>query len=473
MTSISRKIIAFPKQPVRRGEYELAFLPAALEITETPASPAGRAIAATIIAVFCLALVWACLGTVDIVATAQGKIIPSGRTKLIQPFETGVVRAIHVRDGQGVKAGEVLIELDPTMTEAEEGHLKSDLVAAELDIARLRAGLAGQIDFEAPPGASAAQMEMHRQFLITQTTEQNSKLAEIDRQQLQKEAERSSVAAAIGKLEVTIPVLQERVDLRRFLYNKELGSKLTYLTEYQDLVSMQQELIVQKSRLREAEAAVAALEETRAKIAAENRRSLFDDLAKAEPKAAALIQDVIKAERRTHLQVLAAPVDGVVQQLAVHTIGGIVTPAQPLAVVVPDDSHLEIEAMVSNRDIGFVHAGQEAEIKVDTFSFTRYGLLHGTVLDVSQDAITVEKPHDGKSNDNAGAEPATSEPKGQELSYSARVSLDRSQMQVENGVVKLGPGMAVTVEIKTGSRRIISYLLSPLVRYKQEVLRER
>ena len=252
-----------------------------------------------------------------------------------------------------------------------------------------------------------------------------------------------------------------------------MGSKLTYLTEYQDLVGQQQEVLVQKSRYHEAEAAVAALTETRAQTAAEYRRTRFDELTKAEQKAAGLAQDVIKAERRTKLQVLTAPVDGVVQQLAVHTVGGVVTPAQALLVVVPLDSHLEIEAMVSNRDIGFVHVGQQAEIKVDTFNFTRYGLLHGEVLNVSQDAITRDKPPD-KSNEKApGAETATSEPKGQELNYAARVSLDRTQMQVEDKLVNLSPGMAVTVEIKTGSRRIISYLLSPLATYKQEALRER
>jgi len=188
---------------------------------------------------------------------------------------------------------------------------------------------------------------------------------------------------------------------------------------------------------------------------------------------ATLTQDVIKAERRTKLQLLTAPVDGTVQQLAVHTIGGVVTPAQALAVLVPADSHLEIEAMISNRDIGFVHAGQKAEIKVDTFSFTRYGLLHGEVLDVSPDAITVDKPQDNKSNDKAGTEVTSSEPKGQQLSYAARVSLDRTQMQIEDGLVNLGHGMAVTAEIKTGQRRILSYLLSPLIRYRQESLRER
>ena len=156
-----------------------------------------------------------------------------------------------------------------------------------------------------------------------------------------------------------------------------------------------------------------------------------------------------------------------------HTIGGVVTPAQPLLVVVPLDSHLEIEAMVSNRDIGFVHEGQSAEIKIDTFSFTRYGLLHGGVISVSQDAITRDKPHDKSGEKVQGTEVSSSEPKGQELSYAALVSLDRAQMQVDDKLVNLSPGMAVTVEIKTGSRRIISYLLSPIIKYKQEMLRER
>ena len=394
----AKKIIPFPHTPVRRRDYELAFLPAALEITETPPSPTRRAIGAAIIALFCLALAWASFGTSDIVAIAPGKIVPSGRTKIIQPFEAGVVRAIHVQDGQSVKTGDVLIELDPTMSEAELGHLKSDLVAAQLDVARLRAALAGHAnpveDFHPPEGASTTLVEMQRQFLMSQSAEQNAKLAEIQRQLAQKEAERATIAALTAKLEATISLMQQRVDVRKGLYEKELGSKLVYLTELGDLVGQQQDLLVQRSRSREADAAVAALAETRAKVEAEYRRTLFDDLAKAEQKSGALAQDVIKAEQRTKLQLLTAPVDGVVQQLAVHTVGGVVTPAQALAVVVPVDSHLEIEAMVSNRDIGFVHAGQEAEIKIDTFSFTRYELLHGKVLNVSQDAITRDKPQD-------------------------------------------------------------------------------
>ncbi|MGX7871611.1 HlyD family efflux transporter periplasmic adaptor subunit [Mesorhizobium sp. ORM6] len=173
------------------------------------------------------------------------------------------------------------------------------------------------------------------------------------------------------------------------------------------------------------------------------------------------------------MQTLTAPVDGVVQQLSVHTIGGVVTPAQSLAVVVPVDAALEIEAMVSNSDIGFVFPGQEAEIKVDTFNFTRYGLLRGRVLGVSRDAVTNDRRGDASREPLSAAENSTPETKGHELAYVARVSLDRTRMQVEGRSADLSPGMSVTVEIKTGSRRIISYLLSPLMRYKQEVMRER
>ena len=304
-------------------------------------------------------------------------------------------------------------------------------------------------------------------------TEYRAKIAALSRQQAQKEAEQSTTAATIHKLEAMIPVVQDRVDIRKTLMEKELGSKLTYFETLQQLVEQQEDLNVQKSHLHEAEAAVAAIRETRGQAVAEYRHSLSDELAKAEQKASGLAQDLIKAEKKTRLQLLTAPVDGVVQQLAIHTVGGVVTPAQALLVIVPSDSRLEIEAMVSNRDIGFVHPGQEAEIKVDTFNFTRYGLLHGEVLSVSQDAVIRDRPQDRSNDRRLGAQEETSEPQGQELNYSAGISLDRTQMRIDDRMVNLSPGMAVTVEIKTGSRRILSYLLSPLLRYQQEILHER
>ena len=471
------KTIAGVSDESKRGEFELAFLPAALEIVETPPSPIGRAIGATIIALFLLALGWAIFGQIDIVASAPGKIVPSGRTKVIQPFETGVVRAIHVQDGQSVKAGDPLIELDPTMSKAEASHLRSDMVAAQLDVARLRAALSDAPDplteFHPPAGASADLVNTQRKFLLIQVAEHKAKIAALERQQAQKQAEQATIGATIDKLNAVIPVIQARVDIRKTLNDRELGSKLQYYEILQTLVDQQKELAVQQSHYREAEAAVAAIGETLAQTKAEYRRTLFSDFATAEQKAAGLAQDVIKAEQRTKLQLLSAPVDGVVQQLAIHTVGGVVTPAQALLVLVPADSRLEIEAMVSNRDIGFVHAGQQVEIKVETFNFTRYGLLHGKVLNVSKDAITRDRSQERSGDTTPGSEAGTSQPRGQELVYAARISLNKTQMQVDDNMVNLSPGMAITAEIKTGSRRVISYLLSPLLRYKQDSLRER
>ena len=424
-----------------------------------------------------VALAWACIGTVDIVAVAPGKLVPSGRTKTIQPFETSVVRAIYVRDGQTVAAGERLIDLDATMTTAELSHLKGDLQSARLDVARLKAALTGNSDpvsaFDPPPEAPPSLVDMHRRFLVSQTAEQNAKIAAIDRQVVQKEAERTTSKASIEKMQATLGPLQQRVDIREQLYQKELGSKLQYLTELQELVGQRQEVLVLQSRYGEADAAIGVLAETRAKTIAEYQRTLFEDLSKAEQKVAGLTQDVIKAERHTGFQNLTAPIDGVVQQLAAHTVGGVVTPAQTLMLIVPTDSNLEVEAMISNQDIGFVEAGQDVAVKIDTFNFTRYGLLRGKIVSVSQDAIPRNKPPENSNTRAAGAETNSSEPKGQELVYAARVSLERYQMDIDNRRVNLSAGMAVTTEIKSGSRRIISYILSPLMRYGQESLRER
>jgi len=469
-------VIPFKRKPERSGD-ELAFLPAALEIVETPPSPIGRLLAANIVLLFCAVLIWSWFGTIDIVASATGKIMPSGRTKVIQPFETGVVRSIRVQDGQAVKAGDVLIELDPTVNAAERDHSQNDLAAERLNIARLRAALAvaddREADFVPPAGADPVLVGTQRQLLLNQVTEHRAKIAALARQQAQKEAEQATIAATIHKLEAMIPVVQQRVDIRKTLMEKELSSKITYYEILQLLVEQQEELSVQKSHLTEAEAAAAAIRETRGQAIAEYRHTLSDELAKSEQKAGGLAQDLIKAEQKTRLQQLASPVDGVVQQLAIHTVGGVVTPAQALLVIVPSDSRLEIEAMVSNRDIGFVHPGQDAEIKIDTFNFTRYGLLRGKVLSVSQDAIIREQPQDRSGDRRQGTQNDSSEPKGQELNYSARVSLDRTRMQIDDRMVDLSPGMAVTVEIKTGSRTILDYLLSPLIRYQQDVLRER
>ena len=470
----SNKVI--PLRPVGRDK---EFLPAALEILETPASPAGRAVAGTIMLFALIALAWATFSQIDIITTAQGKVVPTGRTKQIQPFETGVVHAIHVQDGQSVRAGEVLVELDPTINAAERDKAFKDLIAARLDVARIRAALAGgdSSAFTPPEGATHSQIVMTRTFLASQIEEFRAKLGNLDRQIAQNQSSQLAIRATIEKLEATIPLIQERESARRFLSEHQEHARLSYLQDKQDLLEHEEDLKVQKAKRAESEAMIAALEEQRNQAIAEFLRTNYNDLAQASQKAASLEETHAEAEKRAKLQTLASPVDGTVQQLAIHTVGGVVTPAQQLMVIVPAESRLEIEAMVPNRDIGFVQPGQEAEIKIDTFNFTRYGFLTGKVLNISQDAIVRERPADAKANDASkslgGALSDTSEPQGQELVYAAHLVLDRTTMQVEGRTVSLAPGMAVTAEIKTGQRRVIEYLLSPLMRYQHESMQER
>lgn len=368
---------------------ELEFLPAVLEIQESPPSPVGRMIIFMIIGVFSAALLWSIFGHIDIVAVAQGKIIPSDYSKVIQPLESGIIRKIHVRDGQHVKQGDVLIELDAATTGADRDRYANEYLSALTEVARLQALIADQDGFTPPKGADPVFVKIQHNRLRDQLTEYRA--------------------------------LQSQAEAYRNLYDKQLVSRMQYL---------------------EAERA-------RAQKAQEHAA----ELAEAKTRAHSLSQELAKAETRTGQQTLTAPIDGVVQQLAVHTVGGVVTPAQQLMVIAPREGDLEVEAWIENKDIGFVNPEQEAEIKVEAFPFTRYGVIDGKVLTLSKDAVPIEKVG---------------------LVYTARVNLAKSTIRVENDkVVNLSPGMNVTVEIKTGQRRLIEYFLSPLLQAGRESIRER
>ena len=479
----SAKLLPFPSLfGANRRRSELEFLPAALEILETPASPVGRLIGAILILFVVIAVVWATFGHVDIIATAQGKIVPVGRVKVIQPLESGIVTAIHVRDGDRVTAGQVLLELDRTVTTAERNRIANDLLHTRLDAARLtalRAGLDGDlkpVGFAAPQDAPDYELQRTRAVMVAQANQQAAKIAALDQQIAQKWAEAASAAAAIEKLHVAMPLIEETADVRQKAMKMEYGNRIAHLEAQLRLSDQKSELLVQQRKSAELVAARLSLERQREQIQAEYAQGIVGDLAEAEQKAGGLVEELIKADKKNQDQILRAPSDGMVQQLALHTVGGVVTPAQALMVIVPADSSIEIEAMVPNKDIGFVHDGDEAEIKIDTFNFTRYGLLHGKVLNVSGDAIIRDKgaaQAGGDKAKDANSINRSSEPQGQELVYAARISLDQTKMQIDDRLVNLAPGMAVTIEIKTGQRRIIEYVMAPLLRYKQESLRER
>lgn len=470
--------------PMRRsksdGKLEREFLPAALEIMETPASPIGRAISLCIILFFCIAVGWACLGHVDIIATAQGQLLPFGKVKIIQPLEAGVVDDIHVQDGDEVHAGEVLVTLDKTVATADRDRIVQDLGHVELDIARWTAlrqsddPVRAEEAFVAPSGAADHDVASARAWLTAQASEQAAKLAGLDRQIAEKQAQAVELRQDIDKLDAVKPLLDEKQDIQIKLQQAEVGRRAEYLDAHRAIIENQFDRAQDNEKLVETDAATTALQQQRDQVTAEFSRQVMSELTNAQQHAQQLTDDLMKADRKLKETELRAPVDGVVQQLAIHTKGGVVTPAEALMVIVPKDQPLVLEATIANADVGFIHAGQQAEVKVETFNFTRYGLLHGHVVEVSSDAVTLDHRSGDRAVEASNASHSDSaSASGGSPAYVARIALDEHDMSVDGHREPLRPGMAVTAEIKTGSRRIIEYLLAPLLKYKSEAARER
>lgn len=445
-----------------RQTYEAEFLPAALALQETPLSPAPRVAIGLLILFAAITVLWACLGRIDIVATAQGKIVPNGRVKTIQPMETAVVSSIHVTDGQAVKAGDLLISLDATVAEADLATVDNNLQASQLMAARdrallnnfdgLRQGKPVKPVLIAPEGIDKAQIENEQRNLDGEWHELSSKLARLEADKTSRQAELRAIQATVVKLNNTAPIARRLADDYRKLSGQQFVANHDYLQREQTRLDMEGELAAQQQKLLSTKASLQEAELQRIELLATTQKNALDRLHDSEQKIADYRQSQVKARQQRQLSQLVAPVDGIVQQLEVHTVGGVVTPAQPLLVLVPADQALEIEAFLENKDIGFVNPGQAAEIKIETFPYTRYGTLHGEVTQVSSDAINDEK---------------------RGLIYSARIRLPRTTMTVGNKQVNLTPGMAVTVEIKTGARRVAEYFLSPLIEHTKESLHER
>lgn len=448
---------------------EAAFLPAALSLQETPVHPAPRRLAWSIVALFSVALVWSTVGQVDIVAVAQGKIIVSDRTKVVQPLERSVVRRVLVRDGDHVHAGQPLVELDPTQASADNASVQQTLKAAESEVLRSRAAIASLVQEPAhhpaasvqtphlnakdiPPPWSAEDINAAQTQLAAEWSEIAARVTKARVEIQRRLAEAGTVRELIAKLESTLPMVRQReVDFQTLAAQGDISQHATQ-DRARERIEMERDLATQRARLQEANAALRESEHALSAYLAETGRTLRQKEAEADLKRSQASQEQTKAAYREKLTTLTSPVSGTVQQLAVHTEGGVVTEAQALLVVVPDDATVTAEVMLENKDIGFVQVGQEAEIKLETFLFTRYGTIPAAVKTVTADAVTDEK-------------------KG--AIFPVTLAVARNTIDVDGKAIRLSPGMNLTAEIKTGRRRLIEYLLSPVQRAMSESLKER
>lgn len=441
-----------------RMPLERQFLPAALELLETPAPALPRAVLWTIVGAFLAVILWAAFGRIDMVAVAPGKVIASGKAKIIQSAETAVVKKILVADGQAVRGGQVLLELEAAVlaTGAETARTREALIASRLESARYEA-LAGSArgappQLKAPSGVPTRLVEAETRAMQSQYHEYRSKLAALDAEIAKRVAELESAKELVAKLAQTVPIAQRRAEDYKNLVSQNFVSRHGYLEREQARIEQERDLAFQQARAKELAAAIDEAQRRRDSQVAEFERGAVNANVDADKRAALLEQELVKAETREKQQTLVAPVDGTVQQLAAHTVGGVVTEAQPLMVIAPSDYQAEVEAVLENKDVGFVKVGQRAEVKVETFPFTRYGTVSGTVSFVSKDAVADEK---------------------RGLIFQARVKLDKPSLMVDEREVTLTPGMAVSAEISTGQRRVIEFFLDPIRKTVSEGLRER
>ncbi|MDB5874495.1 MAG: HlyD family type secretion periplasmic adaptor subunit [Ramlibacter sp.] len=437
---------------------EAAFLPAALSLQESPVHPAPRRLAYAIMALFIIALLWAIFGKVDIVAVAQGRIVVSERTKLVQPLERSVVKRVLVKDGDQVQAGQPLVELDPTIASADKASTDEQVKAAQSDALRAHAMLAAMAAGQQRPKAnfpnnwSAADTASAQAQLTAEWSDINAKLAKLASEISRRQAEITTAREMIAKLDATVPLARQRErDVGKLAEEGYMPSHAGQ-DKTRERIELERDSATQRAKLLEAQAALRESESARTAFSAEARRTLSDREAQADFKHQQASQDQAKAGQREKLTVLTAPVSGTVQQLAIHTAGGVVTDAQTLMVIVPDGAHVTAEVTMENKDVGFVNAGQTAEIKLETFPFTRYGTVPAIVSRVSADAVNDEK---------RGA------------LFPATLMLKATQIDVDGKLIRLSPGMNLTAEIKTGQRRVIEFLLSPIQRAGNESLRER
>ncbi|AYQ30490.1 HlyD family type I secretion periplasmic adaptor subunit [Polaromonas sp. SP1] len=452
----------------RRLSDEAAFLPAALSLQDTPVHPAPRRLAYTIMALFVIALVWSIFGKIDIVAVAPGRVVVSERTKLIQPLENSVVKAVLVKDGDHVVAGQPLVELDPTAASADKTTAHDQQKAALSEVLRTRAiqqalqnlqqhtqagpGLQAKYMPEFPKEWSAAETAAAQAQLQGEWGDVTAKLAKLSSEISRRQAEIVTAQAVVSKLETTVPMAQAReTDFKKLVDQGYISGHATQ-DKTRERVELERDLATQRANLLQTQATLRESENSRAAYLAEVRRTLYEREAQADLKRQQATQEQAKATQRENLTTLKAPVAGVVQQLAIHTTGGVVTEAQALMIIVPEAAQVTAEVTLENKDIGFVNAGQDVAVKLETFPFTRYGTVPATVKLVTADAVNDEK---------RGA------------IFPVTLTLNTKQIDIDGKMIQLVPGMNLTAEIKTGQRRVIEYLLSPIQRAGSESLRER
>lgn len=437
----------------RFNQDDKEFLPPSVEILQTPPSPAGRVLIYAIISLFIIALAWACIGEIDEVVVAEGKIIPAGYTKTLQSEDKGIVSKINVKNGDHVTEGQVLMTLDPTVSEADLNTLKKDIAYYELNLERVAAELNNK-PFVIPENPNYADKDKIQQRALydSRMAENRAKLNYYDAQINQKQDVVNVHQASLRKNQALYEIAVDKEKTVEELERKDAVGHFTVLQYRSERIDLEQNIAMGKAELSAAVTDVNAVKQAKAQYLAEWNKELQSEMLDFRKQYNTLKENERKAELKNRLIEIKAPVNGAVHQLEIHTIGAIVREAETLMNIVPDGTPMEVESFIANKDIGFVHPGMRVEVKVETYNFQKFGVLNGKVREISPDSI---------------------EDKERGRIFRVMVDLDDQALHYDNKNLKVYPGMSVSAEIKTRKKKVIDFFLEPFQTYKSEALRER
>lgn len=448
-------------RPADVAEQERDFLPTLLAITDSPPPKMPRVVLVSVLVLVLVLLLWSVLGRLDVVASAEGRLVPQSKLKIVQPADAGIVVDILVREGQSVAAGQVLMRLDPRLLDADRATAAGEHAQLGLQLRRIDAELAGvAMYFQAgdPPELFERVRQQgiaHRQAYLDAVAGERALV-----EKLQSDLQAASALQA--KLDRTLPIIQRSADAHERLHGDGFISRIAADDKQRQLVEALQDLRAQQAAVASLQAMLVNSEKKLAQLASGYRSELLAERAGIDAQLRRVAGEKDKLEYKSGLLLLRAPQAGTVKDLSTHTVGTVVAPGTVLMSVVPQDEPLRAEVMVRNEDAGFIHLGQPVRIKLAAYPFQKYGMIDGVIDHIGPDVA------DPATGSREGLDPAQTLAR-----YPVWVRLSSQQLTVDGKPLLLTPGMQVVADIHQGRRTVLEYLLSPVQRAWMEAARER
>ena len=442
------------------------FDPPLLRIQDQPPAPLAGWMLRLLLALLTGLVLWSLFGRLDIVAVADGKLVPSTYLKIVQPSEQGIVKEILVKEGDAVKEGQVLIRMDPVLTGADVGAIRAEYHNKRIALRRIDAQMLGAPFTRAKDDPADLYRQVEAQYRANVQAYANA-LAQ-ERSLLEKaKHDLAGAQATRAKLEQVLPHYLEQEKAFEKLAKDGFAGRIMYTDKQRERIEREQDLRTQEYTSRSNQALIEQSERKIAQITADYRRTLQTERIESAAQAEKARQELTRHEHRFGLLELRAPQPGVVKDLATHTVGTVASPGTILMTLVPENDDMLAEVWVSNQDVGFVRPGQDVKLKLVAFQFQKYGMIEGTVRQVSADATEA-----ASANTRSDALSGRDRPMGT-LTYRALVALKSQTLGVGKERYRMSSGMQVAGEVHLGTRSILEYLLSPVQKAWHESARER